>query len=245
MPSSDDEDRPDDAESDEYSDEPAAKRRKTNSATTKVGPSAKGKTKRAVNKGKKTAKTTKGTGRSRRQGSLQGLLDLPMDVFYEILTHLAPEYLVNLVRMNRRFRSALKAPESNFVSKAARQNVSGTPAPDPPSDMTEPEWANLLYTPEKACFECGKTGTSNIDFAFRRRLCLACRKKHLLRTKHNQKSSFDSELLDLVPYTESGGYFGGLSANPVSYWIPQLEAMQTKVAQLKAKINAGTPEATK
>ncbi|KAJ7870246.1 hypothetical protein B0H13DRAFT_2062096 [Mycena leptocephala] len=243
---SDDEDRQEDAESDGYSgtDAPAAKRRKT--AKGKERLSAKGRSAVKSAKGKKMkTMAAKGKGRSGRQGRLAGLLEIPMDVFYLILCHLVPEYLVNLARMNRQFRSALMSPQSRFVWKAARQNVAGTPAPDPPSDMTEPAWANLLFTPEKACFECGKTGTNHIDFAFRRRLCLACRKTHLLRMKRNYKSSFEAELFDLVPYTLSGGYFGGCSGSPMSYWIPQLEAMQSKVAQLKNNIKAGNPDAHK
>ncbi|KAF7338423.1 hypothetical protein MVEN_02068100 [Mycena venus] len=220
-----------------YLDQPVVKRRKTAKDTSVA----------TKGMGKSAIKSTKGKRRSRAEGKLQGLLELPMDVFFEILCHLAPEYLVNLARMNRQFRSALMSPQSNFVWKAARQNIPGTSTPDPPSDMTEPKWANLLYTAEKACFECGKTGTKHIDFAFRRRLCLACRKKHLLRIKHNnlKKFIFDSDLLDLVPYTESGGYFGGWSSSPRSYWIPQLEAMQCKVAQYKENIKTGKPNAFK
>ncbi|KAJ7757013.1 hypothetical protein B0H16DRAFT_675958 [Mycena metata] len=233
----------DEFEDRESDDEPsAAKRRKTGKGKA-VATKGKG---QKVTKAKKPTAMAKGKGKSKRQGSLEGLLDMPMDVFFEILCHLEPEYLLNLSRMNQQFRTSLMSPQSRFVWKAARYNVHGTPAPDPPTGVTEPAWANLLYTPQSACFECGKAGTNFIDFAFRRRLCLACRKEHLLRmtrSGNQARLAFDSEVFPLVPFTTSGGYFGGLSGHPVSYWIPELKAMESTVAEFKDNIKAGRANA--
>ncbi|KAJ6531169.1 hypothetical protein B0H19DRAFT_1273386 [Mycena capillaripes] len=192
------------------SDEPATKRRKTAKVKLEIAASTEGTGKRPGNssKGKKMGSAAKGKGRSRVQGSLVGLLNMPIDVFYEISRYLASEYVVALAHLNWHFRTTLMAPAANFVWKAARQNVPGIPTPDPPSGVTELVWAYLLFTPQKACFECGQWGTSYVDFAFRRRLCLGCRRKHLFRCTGREKSWFDQELLALVPYTNTGGNFG-------------------------------------
>ncbi|KAJ6546526.1 hypothetical protein DFH09DRAFT_645780 [Mycena vulgaris] len=242
-------DEEDDSKSDGgYSDEPVTKRRKTakgKSVATEAGSSSKAKGKRAVTSKKAPAK---GKARSRgTAGSLEGMLKMPMDMIYEILCHSTPCYLILLARTNKMFRDVLMSRQSSFIWIAARQNVSGTPAPDPPSDMAEPAWANLLYTPDEACFECDKS-TKYIDFAFRRRLCLGCRKQHLLRIKSYQSSSgrgYDTEVFDLVPYTKTGGYFGGWSdgGRGRSYWIPDLQAMQVKFTQLQQNIKVGGPTA--
>ncbi|KAJ7694212.1 hypothetical protein B0H17DRAFT_1058214 [Mycena rosella] len=206
-------------------DEPAAKRRKTATNSTK---------------GKQAPATAKGKGKGRGGGILKRMLEMPMDVIYEIFSQSTPGKLVLLARVSKRFRAVLLAHHSSSVWIAARQNVS---APDPPSDMCEPAWANLLYTPKDACFECDKK-TDYIDFALRRRLYLPCRKKHLLRIKPHKSTSghgFDPKVFDLVPYTRTGGYFGGWSDGHTakSYWRPDLEAMQTKVAQFQENIKMG------
>ncbi|KAJ7109224.1 hypothetical protein C8R44DRAFT_986255 [Mycena epipterygia] len=197
-----DDDRQDDSESDEYSDEPGAKRRKTakgKSVTTKARSSTKPKGKR-VTKSKKPAASTKRKGR----GSLKNTPELPMDILYEIFSHMEPGGLLNFARTTKKIRSILMSSDSSFIWRAARKNVTGTPAPDPPDDMSEPAWANLLYTPQKQCFECVRTNIEYIDFAFRRRLCLPCRKDEenprLLRLKGNKQISdygFEARLADL------------------------------------------------
>lgn len=60
-----------------------------------------------------------------------------------------PGSLLNFARTTKKIRSILMSSDSTFVWRAARKNVTGTPAPDRPGDMSEPAWANLLYTPKK------------------------------------------------------------------------------------------------
>ncbi|KAJ7751982.1 hypothetical protein B0H16DRAFT_1887318 [Mycena metata] len=215
------------AENDVYSEEPATKRRKTT-------------------KGKQVATKTKGTGPAAtkaRKALSTGMLELPMDVVYEILSRVKPEYLVLLARSLQKFRSVLLSPGANFVWQAAREELD---APSAPSDMSEYTWTKLLYTPEKACFECGKINTKFIDFAFRRRLCLGCRKENLLRvSKPSQQRPFDTEIFALVPHTTRGGYYGGYGGHPDSYWTPELKAIQTKVTEFKQNIRAGQLDAQK
>ncbi|KAJ7470603.1 hypothetical protein FB451DRAFT_1254254 [Mycena latifolia] len=232
-------------QSDVYSDEPATKRRKTakgKSTTARASPKPKDRRSTTSSKGKNPPK---GKGRIRGAGSLKRMLEMPMDLFYEICCHLEPAKLLLFARTNKKLRAILMARRSTSIWRAARQNVS---APDPPSCMAEPAWTNLLYTPNGICFECD-TKTNYIDFALRRRLCLECRKKHLLRIKPHESVSgygFDPKLFDLVPYTKRGGSFSGWSATTYkSFWRPDLQGLKIKVAQFQLNIKAGAPTARK
>ncbi|KAJ6531164.1 hypothetical protein B0H19DRAFT_1273382 [Mycena capillaripes] len=111
------------------------------------------------------------------------------------------------------------------------------------SDEHSEEPAQKRRKTAKGKSECANTGVTHIDFSFRRRLCFNCRKEHLFRFKPDGNSSFDPELFDLGPHTKTGAIFGGWSINPVSFWRPQLEAMQTKVTQFKENMEARKPNA--
>ena len=114
------------------------------------------------------AQTSKrSTKASRTAGRLAELLDMPMDVLFEvrlysfsssrrllmppnartlpcqIFGHLNPFDLLRLARMTREFRRVLMHPSSTSVWKAARAHI--TDLPDIPPGMSEPAWANLVY----------------------------------------------------------------------------------------------------
>ncbi|KAJ7274250.1 hypothetical protein C8J57DRAFT_255027 [Mycena rebaudengoi] len=215
------------------SDQPAAKRRKTaKGKSVASGPSKKPKGTVSASK-RRTGASKKGE--VEESLGLKRILDMPLDIVYEILCHMEPAMLILLAQSMRAFRSVLMSRASSFVWTAARNNVPRTPPPAPPDGISEPAWANLLYTPNMACFECGKKNLTDdidvIDFAFRKRLCLSCRRKYknLLRCNRRTPTYIMYEkVLDLVPYS--------WRADPSSkcYWIPDLKAMQSKVAQLSS-----------
>ncbi|KAF8212398.1 hypothetical protein K438DRAFT_1958137 [Mycena galopus ATCC 62051] len=135
---------------------------------------------------------------------------------------LVPDYLIILARVNRRFRSALMSPESNFVWKVVRQNVPGILAPDPPSDMTEPAWANLLYT---------RLFSSTALPCLPEEACSPFRAKY-------ETPKFDAAVLDLVLYTIIRG---AILAAGATARFPQLEAMKSKVTEFESR-NISTGE---
>jgi hypothetical protein len=64
--------------------------------------------------------------------------------------------------------------------------------PEPPEDMSEPSWAQLLFGPavcsvsnqssflyqsDSGLQQCSTKNIHRVDFALRRRLCIVCRKK--------------------------------------------------------------------
>jgi hypothetical protein len=103
--------------------------------------------------------------------------------------------LVNLARTSKALRQVLMSRKSMWVWIVARRNAGAVMVPDPPEDMSEPAWALLLFGPAvcyvrrlsfsymfrfQADFWSQQCSTKNIhhaDFALRRRLCTACRKR--------------------------------------------------------------------
>ena len=108
----------------------------------------------------------KKSGFSRRvQGRLQNMLSLPLDVLFtvssrhrllvphciqispQILSALQPMDLLNLARTSKTLRQVLMSRNSMSVWIAARRNAGVTVVPEPPEDMSEPAWAQLLFGP--------------------------------------------------------------------------------------------------
>ncbi|KAH9008297.1 kinase-like domain-containing protein, partial [Lactarius deliciosus] len=78
---------------------------------------------------------------------LQNMLSLPLDVLFGILSELLPMDLLNLARTSNALRQVLMSRKSTSVWIAARRNAGATVVPDPPEDMSEPAWAQLLFGP--------------------------------------------------------------------------------------------------
>ncbi|PSR71656.1 hypothetical protein PHLCEN_2v12509 [Hermanssonia centrifuga] len=105
--------------------------------------------------------------------SLNILPTMPIDVLYEIFTHLAPVDLLNLSRTTKGLRQLLMSKRSISVWTTARK---ATPdAPDCPSDLSEPQWADLVWG-SKACQQCNRGAVSMMKAALflRRRACMQC-----------------------------------------------------------------------
>jgi len=72
---------------------------------------------------------------------------LPIELVYEIFGHTHPVDLIMLTRSNKLLRSYLMSKSSSSVWQEARKNVAGG-TPSCPSDLSEPQFAHLLFMPE-------------------------------------------------------------------------------------------------
>jgi hypothetical protein len=55
--------------------------------------------------------------------------------------------LLNLARTNKTLRQVLMSRKSMSVWISARRHAGATVVPEPPEDMSEPAWAQLLFGP--------------------------------------------------------------------------------------------------
>ncbi|KAG8872588.1 hypothetical protein FRB97_007497 [Tulasnella sp. 331] len=78
----------------------------------------------------------KGKG-SRMAGKLDGLMNLPVDIFAEVCSHLRPLDLLHLARANKRLRQLLTSQDSSPLWRRARSSIKDLP--DCPSDLSEPK----------------------------------------------------------------------------------------------------------
>ncbi|KAI0354354.1 hypothetical protein OH77DRAFT_1425915 [Trametes cingulata] len=117
--------------------------------------------------GPSTSRTVKGR---TYLGKLAGLLQVPMDVFFEIFSHLHPSDLLRASRTSKDLRSVLLSRKNRFVWVASLAGVEGLPPC--PEDMSEPAYASLLF--DRFCALCGATRPSWVDYAIRLRLCKTC-----------------------------------------------------------------------
>ncbi|KAF8503939.1 hypothetical protein BU17DRAFT_101596 [Hysterangium stoloniferum] len=135
--------------------------------------------------------------RGRNAGKLAKLLEMPMDIFYEVCSHVEPVDLLHVARTSKHFHTMLMSRESKPLWRAARSNCVGLP--DCPSDISEATYARLLF--EKDCHECLAPRTLKVDFVLRSRLCRLCRKLLLVSGEEllEKVPGFTEELLDCVP----------------------------------------------
>ncbi|KAG6916763.1 hypothetical protein DXG01_005508 [Tephrocybe rancida] len=87
----------------------------------------------------------KKTAKKRAKGKLSGLVDLPIDVLFEIFGQLKPFDLLKVARVTKELRRLLMHRSSRSVWQTALESVPDLP-PCPP-DMDEPAWVNLAFDP--------------------------------------------------------------------------------------------------
>ncbi|KDR69740.1 hypothetical protein GALMADRAFT_145151 [Galerina marginata CBS 339.88] len=164
--------------------------------------------------------------KSRQKKSLSLLLTMPLDVLYETFGQLNPKDILSLARTSKTIRERLMSRSALTVWKAAREHLD---VPEPPSDMSEPAWAALLFG--NVCHNCGAKNVQNVDFLLRKRLCLKCRKSGIV-VESRLKTNFpalDRSILDLIPHTDIGGWANSRS-NSRFFWKEDVERMIQTVA---------------
>ncbi|KAF8319039.1 hypothetical protein DL93DRAFT_268964 [Clavulina sp. PMI_390] len=117
-----------------------------------------------------------GIQRMRKKGRLSNILTLmPNEVISEICSYLQALDLLHLVQSSKIFAIFLLAEASAPVWRYARLSVEGLP--DCPSDITEQQYACLLFG--HYCQGCGKTScgatVNSLAWQVRRRWCSECR----------------------------------------------------------------------
>ncbi|KAF4613850.1 hypothetical protein D9613_007962 [Agrocybe pediades] len=93
-----------------------------------------------------------------KQGSLSMFMAMPVDIIYEIFSHLHPMDLLTLSYTSRSLRNILLAPHARTAVWAVALNGSlYTPPPCPP-DMHERQYTKLVF--ENWCQVCGNNPLS-------------------------------------------------------------------------------------
>ncbi|KAF8171113.1 hypothetical protein BJ912DRAFT_1066319 [Pholiota molesta] len=144
--------------------------------------------------------TSKGARVARRTGRAKlGLLpSVPLDVLFEIFSHLAPLDLLRLSRTTKELRRLLLNRSSTFVWKAALSTVEGLPAC--PEDMSLPCWTNLIF--DHHCQNCLAKNVKKCDFALRVRYCKKCANDKLLQqSAFEPNNSLHQIILKAVPFS--------------------------------------------
>ncbi|KDQ07100.1 hypothetical protein BOTBODRAFT_39082 [Botryobasidium botryosum FD-172 SS1] len=143
-------------------------------------------------------KASNGSGKGKAKlrgniGKLAGLLEMPLDIFLEVSTHLQPVDLLHLARTSKTMRQLLMSKTSKFAWKSARQNVPYLP--ECPEDLSEPQYTSLLF--DRDCHVCGTPRIQRVDFTFRARLCETCHKRNVVV---GHSVDCDIKVLSLVPH---------------------------------------------
>ncbi|KAJ6523798.1 hypothetical protein B0H10DRAFT_1974884 [Mycena sp. CBHHK59/15] len=130
-----------------------------------------------------------------------------------LFSQLEPKALLALSRTNHVFRSTLLSTTANGVWKRSRENVDG---PDCPPDLSELWWARLLFNGTN-CQCCGAKNIQRVDLA-----CAVGFRKHF--------THLEDTILDLVPYTNIGGFAHGRTSRSQFYWKSDINEMSKQLA---------------
>ncbi|CAE7065040.1 unnamed protein product [Rhizoctonia solani] len=102
---------------------------------------------------RKQARTTKYKSSKKAKDKLpSGVLNLPLELFTEIMSNLKPIDVLNLARTCKPFRSILMRRSSKYVWKRSADNLP-YPLPPPPPWLNMPQYVSLVYT--NNCMACG------------------------------------------------------------------------------------------
>ncbi|KAH8087884.1 hypothetical protein BXZ70DRAFT_1044650 [Cristinia sonorae] len=118
-------------------------------------------------------KTTLTTSRRRRpRGDLHMLPQMPLDIVYEVLSHVEPRELLMLSRTTKAFRDLLVRPSAKSLWRDAENNLEGLP--ERPSWIHEIAYAKLLF--DAFCTICSLKRAHSVEWGILARVCLVCRK---------------------------------------------------------------------
>ncbi|KAF9006218.1 hypothetical protein BDZ89DRAFT_914655, partial [Hymenopellis radicata] len=77
------------------------------------------------------------------RGILQKMTDMPLDVWFEILSYLDPLDLLRISRTTKNLRQLVMSKSSAFIWEWARLATEGLPPR--PDDLNDPQYINLLF----------------------------------------------------------------------------------------------------
>ncbi|TEB15064.1 hypothetical protein FA13DRAFT_1700942 [Coprinellus micaceus] len=109
-------------------------------------------------------------------GCLDRFLTLPTELIFEVFKHLHALDLYHMSLTCRTFKQALREPVSYPLWRSAFAEIPSFPPC--PSDLTEPQWAYLMFGPVE-CEDCGRSGAQP-DIALYKNFCSPCTDKHFV-----------------------------------------------------------------
>ncbi|KAI0780640.1 hypothetical protein BD413DRAFT_600202 [Trametes elegans] len=124
--------------------------------------------------GEQTHRSPKSLAPRGRRRTLSKLVDMPLDILFEIFGHLNPYDLLQLSRTTKALREILMHRSAITIWRNARLNVDELP--DCPPDLAEPAYANLLF--DNHCHYCVKARVMTVLWQCRTRACKSCLKEH-------------------------------------------------------------------
>ncbi|KAF9471388.1 hypothetical protein BDN70DRAFT_998639 [Pholiota conissans] len=137
------------------------------------------------------------------RGAKLGLLpSLPLDVLFEIFSHISPLSILRLSRTTKDLRELLLHRSSSYVWKAALSSVPDLPPC--PDDLSLPFWTHLVF--DHHCQNCLTNNILRCDFVLRVRLCNKCANIKLLRhTSFDSDEKRDQLILACIPFSRFNG----------------------------------------
>ncbi|KAF9642721.1 hypothetical protein BDM02DRAFT_3176536 [Thelephora ganbajun] len=128
---------------------------------------------------------------------------MPLDVLYEIFSHLHPQDLLRVSWTTKAFRRVLTSTSSKTVWMNSLTSVEGLPAC--PNDMNEVEYASLLFNPLCQC--CYKS-RAPLAWTICRRICKDCQEDEtvyiydawsLSPKRYDTTNPFSKTLSEILP----------------------------------------------
>ncbi|KAF8181619.1 hypothetical protein BJ912DRAFT_608613 [Pholiota molesta] len=139
------------------------------------------------------------------RGSLEKLVEMPLDVLFEIFGKLDPLDLLHISHATKALRAILMSRSSVSVWRSARSNVIGLP--DCPDDLNEPQYATLVFVPR--CSFCQKKVPDAQVFWYTRVRCCKewkCVEPNFTKVRRmrstNQDCPSPALLADWVPFVQ-------------------------------------------
>ncbi|GAA5950324.1 hypothetical protein JCM3765_004505 [Sporobolomyces pararoseus] len=130
-----------------------------------------------------------------KKGALERVLDLPVDLIWEICSHLDVQGLLALSNTNKSFRTVVTGESSKTFFKRARERIGMPELLLPMSDL---RYATLIYG--KGCNICGKSNAGKVDPSFRARICSACLKKDFIDPQADESKEKMEEFNEFAKY---------------------------------------------
>ncbi|KAF8878921.1 hypothetical protein BD779DRAFT_1676612 [Infundibulicybe gibba] len=168
------------------------------------------------------------------------LFSMPVDIIFEGVGHLGcwpfgPSRYPFL-------KPGEQSPPKNVAFSERLFNLEGRAkqcwGPDCSPGFSEPRWASLLFG-RPFCEQCGTTNVRNIEFGIRRRVCIRCKKQHLVSAVRFEKvfPHYESSIMDMVPYTRSGGWKCWSRSPGKFFWVSDIERIVSEWAVLQRDIH--------
>ncbi|TRM61386.1 hypothetical protein BD626DRAFT_599450, partial [Schizophyllum amplum] len=112
--------------------------------------------------------------RPRRRGTLAALTSMPLDILYEIFTHMHPLDLLHTARTTKMLRSVLMSASLAWIWKDS-YSAHAQDLPPLPDDMNVPQFVSLVY--DKVCHAspyCSQPSAGKVIWDARIRCCKKC-----------------------------------------------------------------------